>query len=290
MPYVAIAVRDYGEGRICIHTDRIGGVQTGHGSNPSEFWRKVFEWTSSKQSNELIKVGLIVSSKVHSTNRMNSFTPITVSRMSVADLGIADISGLDCLYFAGLPTSVSQSLAYKIRDFVNDGGGVIIEYPDRGQENINVLSEIEDVWCYSAERTIQTYAYWTNDGGDHYIYTADVDVAFMPTLRQADFSSSWSILMFDIENVVTSTTTTSFGYSGFDRSASSEFGVSYLSMMQKGIVTVYPLPLGVSSSSSSSSSSVSSSSSSSSIDSSSSSSSLDSSSSSSLDSSSSSSF
>ena len=38
---VSMASRRYGEGRIFIHTDRLAGVQTGHGANPKDFWRKV---------------------------------------------------------------------------------------------------------------------------------------------------------------------------------------------------------------------------------------------------------
>jgi len=46
MSYVALATREYSEGRICIMTDRIGGYRTGHGDNLLLFWRKLLEWTA----------------------------------------------------------------------------------------------------------------------------------------------------------------------------------------------------------------------------------------------------
>ena len=82
MIYVALASRKYGEGRVIIHTDRIGGVRTGHGENPKNFWRRMLEWASSKKSEETIKVGLVINSNVNSVNSIYSLNPIYVDRIS----------------------------------------------------------------------------------------------------------------------------------------------------------------------------------------------------------------
>jgi hypothetical protein len=280
-----MASRQYGEGRIFIHTDRLAGAQTGHGANPKEFWRKVLEWTSSKNPKETIRVGLIINTKIYSADRINSFIPIKVQRFTISDLAVVDLSNIDCLYIVGLPDIVSSNVTGKIKTFVENGGGLVIEYPNRGGENINILANIENLYCNSGERPLQTYAYWTIDGGNSSVYHSNIDIAFMSDMRQVDFSLSWTILMTNIVNAVTTTTTTSLEDAfDFGKSNESEFSISLIIAMQKGIVTLYE---GSSSSSSSSSSSIdSSSSSSSSIDSSSSSSSsssIDSSSSSSID-------
>lgn len=238
MTFAALAVRNYGEGKICIHTDKIGAIQTGHRDNPKIFWRKIFEWATGKKSNETIKVGLVINSKVQSADRIHSLKPINVQKINLSDIAIIDITKFDCLYFVGLPVLVDAIISFKIEKFVREGGGLILESPDRGGENINILADIEDVYCYSSEKPIDTYAYWTNEGMFHYVFYGAVSVSFMTTLREEDFSTSWSILMSDVENTVT-TTTSAVGQS-FDFGAKStfEFAVGFISSMQKGIVVL----------------------------------------------------
>jgi hypothetical protein len=269
---VSMACRDYGSGRIFINTDRIGGNYTGHGDNAVKFWRRILEWTSKKFPNELIKVGLVISSNPDSIDKINKLVPVTIKKLSVPDLATKDLSVYDCLYFTGLPSLVSSKVTLKIKTFVDNGGGLIIENPDRAQETINVLRSIEGIYCYSNQRLIDKSSYWTIDGGSHYVYQEGVTVEFMSTFRQSDFSNYWTILMSNVPNAVTISTTTLMTQElDFDQSNGSEFGISYFSSMQNGIVT---LQTGFASSTSSSSSS-SSSTSSSSVDSQSSSSEYD---------------
>ena len=261
-PLVAMASREYGEGRILIHTDRVGGVQTGHGENPSSFWRGMLEWTSGKTSNENINIGLLINTKTHSSNRLNSFNPSSVVKIDLPYIASQDLSNIDLLYVVGLPELVSDVATQKIADYVNDGGGLILEYPNRGDEVINILSGIEDVYCYSNERLLQTWAYWTIEGSQSDVFDPDAIIAFMSTLRRVDFSSYWTILMSDVLAEVTTTTTTLAEEQAPDlaKASGSEFGVSYISSMQKGVVQLEQ-ELGTSSSSSLSSGSSSSSSS-----------------------------
>ena len=251
---VAMASRQYGEGRIFIHTDKLAGVQTGHGANPSDFWRKVIEWTSSKKPQETINAGLVINTKVYSADRLNSFNPVKVKRFSISDLATADLSKIDLLYVVGLPDSVSSIVTGRLSTFVENGGGLVIEYPNRGSEYINILADIENVYCYSAERPLQTHAYWTIEGGNSYVYYEGVDIAFMSEMRQSDFSDEWTILMTNIVNSVTTTTTTSLeDVLDFGQSNESEFSISLIVAMQKGIVTIYEDESSSSDSSSSSS-------------------------------------
>lgn len=251
---VAMACREYGEGRVFIHTDRIGGLRTGHGDNPKEFWRKILEWTSKKSSNELIRVGLVINTQPSASDKINSMKPVSVDKLKISDLALADLSKYDCIYIVGLLDSVSSAVTQRLESFVENGGGLAIEYPNIGGEDINVLRSIEDIYCYSSERLLTSNAYWTIDGGNHYVFYNDAEISFMSTLRQADFSEDWTILMTNIPYIVTTTTTTSPDeILDFDRNSGSEFGISFIGAMQNGIVTLDPGSESLSSSSSQSS-------------------------------------
>jgi hypothetical protein len=234
----AVTVRQYGQGRILIHTDRVSAVQTGHGHNPTEFWRKVFEWTGQKNPGETISVGLIINTENASADRIHSFNPISVKKIKFNDLATKDISEFDLLYMVGLPDAVTANVAQKISQFVVNGGGLILESPDRGGEYINVLSDIENVYVYSAQRLLTSLAYWTNDGVNHYIYYPDISMTFMVTIKASDLSSHWTILMSNIQNVNTTTTTTVTVLFDLGKTAASEFAVSFVSAMQKGLVEI----------------------------------------------------
>ena len=247
---VAMASRSYGEGRVFLHTDRIGGFKTGHGDNPKEFWRKILEWTSKKTSNEIIRVGLVINTQPDASDKIHSMKPVSVDKLKNSDLATVDLSNYDCLYIVGLPPVVSSVVVNKITSFVENGGGLVLEYPNIGGEYINVLAGIDNVYCYSSERLLNTYAYWTIDGGNSYVFDSSVDIAFMSTFRQSDFSHDWTILMTNIQNVVVTTTTTSLDQVfDYDRSSGSEFVVSFISSFQNGVVTIEedPAPIIVSS-------------------------------------------
>jgi hypothetical protein len=172
---------------------------------------------------------------------MCSFSPISVVKMSVFDLANKDLSNFDCLYFVGLPVAISSNITQRIATFVNNGGGLVLEYPNNSHEYINVLSDIESLYCYSNERLLQKNAYWTIDGGNSYIFDFNADISFMSTFRQIDFSTYWTILMTNIQNIVTTTTTTAIGdIIVFDNKNASEFVVSFISSAQNGIITIEP--------------------------------------------------
>jgi len=248
---VSMACREYGEGRIFLHTDRIGGFKTGHGDNPKEFWRKILEWTSKKHTNELIKVGLVLNTIPDASDKINSLKPISVKKLSISELSTKNLSDFDCIYMVGLPSRVSSTVTQKIKTFVENGGGLILEYPNRSKENINVLRDIENIYCYSAERLIFTNSYWTLDGGEHYVFYNDAEISFMSTFKQEDFSSSWTILMTNISHAVTTTTTTASNVIlDFDQTIGSEFSIGFISAMKNGIVFLEPSEYSTSSSSS----------------------------------------
>jgi len=247
MTYVALAVRSYAEGRVLIHTDRIDGYQMGHGTNSKSFWRNVFNWTSKRFSREIINVGFL-SYNNNSGDKISTLEPISMRLMSLTDLATEDLSALDCLYFAGLPENVSEIVASNIEQFVREGGGLILESPDNGNENINVLSQIESVFCYSEQSPMENDAYWTLVGNSHYIFNG-VIMPFGVTLRESDFSGEWVILMSDVPSTVTTTTLPPSQYEyNFGNRGDFEFAVAFVSSMQNGIAM---LEAGSSSSSSS---------------------------------------
>ena len=257
MSYVALAVRNYGDGRICIHTDRMGAIHTGHSENIDYFWRKLFEWVSAHKPGESIKVGLIVNVDTYNLNKFSTCNPISVSKITMSEIPFVDLDNFDCLYVMGLPTSASILVQNKIAEYIENGGGLILEYPNRGQEYINILLGIENLWCYSDQRPVDGLAYWTEGSESHYVYYENIALAFMSTMRAQDFSDNWDLLMVDTAYTINSTTTLLDGTVSYNKKTMSEFGISYLCSMQKGIVIVTPEDElnGTSSSSSSSSNS-----------------------------------
>ena len=90
--YVSLAVREYGAGRICIHTDRIDSYQTGHGDNKIQFWRKVFQWVSKKENYEKINVGIISNINDFSNKNINLLNPIYSEELTFEQLLIKNLN------------------------------------------------------------------------------------------------------------------------------------------------------------------------------------------------------
>ena len=238
MSNAAIFVREYGEGRICISSDRISGYLTGHGEGHIPLWRKIIEWTSQKYPEEIPNIALIENAEYSSYESVKDAKYISVWQKTIEDLARDDLSVYDLLYFTGLPNSIYSDVTQKLKVFVENGGGIVIEDPNRGGEIINVISAIDSVYCSSSQRPSYSFAYWTVLGLSHYIYDSDAKISFMTTLDSSYITSDWSILMSDIETKNTvATIPTSAAYETM-ASASAEFGLSYISAMQDGIVTL----------------------------------------------------
>ena len=235
MSNIALAVRQYGEGRICVSTDRIGGYLTGHGDNPWLFWRRILEWTGQRFPSELINIAVVQSTETYNINVLNSFEQINITEISMHDLLFETFQTYDLIYFVGLPEEVDQDAHDRIEEFVRLGGGMLIESPDK-LGDINILTSIDNVGVSSINKPIETLAFWTEIGKTHYTYTTPVYVSFMVEIENTAFSSAWSVLMSDVEvqevqeappiTIITS------GQIG------SEFGVSYLCRMKYGIVNI----------------------------------------------------
>jgi len=270
--YISLAVREYGEGRICISTDRMGGFWTAHGLNEKSMWRNVLEWTGKKFPTENINIAVIESYDIETLSYISNLSPTSYKKIDLQYISNGDLSKFDVLYFIGLPSLVSNDALSKIETYVREGGGILIENPNRGGENINILTSIENIYCSSSNRPIMSSAFWTETGTSHYIYSSGAKTYFYTTLELSAFSEDWDLLMSSAEVIQSSfrnpeseTVIETFAH------ASSEFGIGYVCGFSKGVVILEEWP--IESSSSSSSSSLDSSSSSSSLDSSSSSSS-----------------
>jgi len=242
MAYVALASRLYGAGRILIHTDRISSAQTGHSNNPSSFWRSVLEWTSQKQNYDNINVCLIINTQNESADKIHSLNPIDVTKKKFSDLAIISLSAYDLIYFVGLPDLVNSNIANRIEEYVDNGGGIIIETPDRGAEYINILSDIENIYVESAQKPTNNFAYWTNDGINSSFYNKDIVMSFMTSINLSAFSTEWTILMSSVANITTTTTSTSTENPifDFDKRAESKFSVSFISTMKNGVIIIEP--------------------------------------------------
>jgi hypothetical protein len=234
MSNIALATRIYGEGRICIINDRISGYGTYHGVNSISFWRTLLEWTGQKLSKEILTIALLDNSEYKPLSILSEIYQTKIYNVSLQDISIKDLSKYDVLYVSGLPVNVSLESHQKIQQYVSNGGGIVIESPNRGDEDINILSSMDSVYCLSNDKPIQDNAYWTLKGKEHYIYDSDVKIGFFSTIERSSFNSNWDILMSDVSfsDVIPSFTQSSIET---DSKGGSEFGISFVSAMDKGL-------------------------------------------------------
>lgn len=230
--YVSLACREYVEGRICLTSDKLSGFITNHGFCSRKLWRNVLEWTGQKFPEEIINVGVVVSTPIPTLDYLATFGMISYRVLTIEDLS-GDLSGIDILYFIGLPVS---DISDVMEEYVRYGGGILIECPDK-VGTINVLEDIETINITSIERPSYEISYWTEDGVDHPIYSNDAIVYFYSTLELNSFSN-WTILMSSVKNESLISNVTGGGnvYVPTTSSATSEFGISYENYYKNGIV------------------------------------------------------
>lgn len=233
--YVSLMVREYSEGRICITTDRLSGYLTSHSFTSKDLWRNILEWTGQRFNSENITIGVVNSANMVPINYLDKFQPISYANIDLQYISINNLSQFDLIYFVGLPDLVSDDAATAIEEYVKNGGGVLIEVPDRGGENINVIRNIDSVYCTSSDRPIYYSSYWTTIGKGHQIYSSDAKVYFYSTILFDLVPSNWSILMTDTpsndNSPILSKNITIIG------SASSYVSIGYSNSFKNGIVS-----------------------------------------------------
>ena len=232
MNYVGLATKQYGEGRICLVSDRISGENTKHGVNSISFWRKLLEWTSQKKAKEIINICLIDNSYYKPKLYLNELYQSQVSTKTYLDIVAQGLNKYDIVYISGLTSYVSEEVKQEIEKYVNSGGGLLIENPNI-EGVINILELIDSINVSSINPPNQTFAYWTIDGKSHYSYYSKVKINFYSQMLDSEFDSSWIILMSSIETEEESTIGSEIES---DKSLGAEFGISFISSMQKGLV------------------------------------------------------
>lgn len=237
--YTSLATRQYGEGRLTIVTDRVGGYRTGHGNDISPFWRKILEWTGQRGVNETVRLGIIISDFTDYAKFLSNIKNVSFEVIDLPYVSMFDVSKFDIIYFIGLPESVGNEAHTKLNEYVVDGGGILVEVPDRGGEYINVLTSFDYIYCTAYQRPIFAKSYWTQSGRLHYSYDDTVNLVFMTTLESSAFSSAWDILTTEtsttFEEEINKINPPEIKTLG---STASEFSISYLIAMQKGITEV----------------------------------------------------
>jgi len=234
MKNISLATRGYGEGRICIVTDNVSGDKTYHGQNRLVFWRKLVEWTGQKNRNEIVTVGLLDNSDLNPYTSLSELHNTKVYNITLQNISVEDISKYDLLYVSGLPESVSNESLQKIELYVRLGGGIVVERPNRGDENINILSSIDNIYCMSSVKPSQNHSSWTLTGQNSYFYDPNIKIGFFSTIEKSSFNDNWDILMSDInpsndEEILPGTILT-------DSDIGAEFGISFVSAIDNGIV------------------------------------------------------
>jgi hypothetical protein len=223
----------------------------------SSLWRNLLEWTSQKYDSETIRVGVINSKQYPYITALQKLSPISFEELTINDITYSDISRFDVLYFIGLPLESGTELERVLEDYAKNGGGIYIEVPDISGE-IEILKDIDSVFCTSINRPLFTNAYWTPAGKQHHAFIEPANIGFLTTLESSGFSSDWiplmtsepsdeTIIIPDVDVI----TPDNIG---------SEFGIGYTVAMQNGVVEI-DIDMSTSSSSSIDSSSSSSSSS-----------------------------
>ena len=230
--YVSLMTKEYAEGRICITTDRLSGILTSHGFSSKDLWRKVLEWTGQKFNSENINIAIINNAKLYPISYLDNFSPISYKNITLQEISINNLSEFDILYFIGLPSLISNDATSAIEKYVKNGGGVLIEVPDREEEHINVIRDISSVYCSSINRPIYDYSYWTTTGKSHYTYTPNAIVNFYSTILFNLVPSDWSILMTDIPSI-----SNKLNDVIFIGSTSASFSIGYSNIFKNGIVS-----------------------------------------------------
>lgn len=235
--YTACSVREYGEGRICLHTERINNIYSGMGSANYSFWRNILEWTGKKYSKENVSVAFIDSFGINNLSFVYSLTPINVQFVNFYNLSLDEHKDFDIWYFVDVPNEVGLDIKSVITSYVNLGGGLIIESPTILNSYINILQGIENVYVQSPSPPFFDFAFWTESGKTHYSYNPQAKISFNVSIPQDNLSNRWTTLLNNIEPVVVNTEinndTNNIVATG---KGISEFGISYAAVMQKGLV------------------------------------------------------
>jgi len=225
---IAIATKEYGNGKICIISDRISGFRNGHGEQPSQFYTNLFKYIG---NNDIVSIGIVDSIN------LNNYTYLDKYNVSYELIDLQDISTqfiqYDLIYFIGLPEKVDVDCSNAIEFYVNNGGGIIIEVPNKNG-NINVLSSIENIYC-NYERPTFSKAYWTESGLNSELYDSELYIAFLTTLDQSYFST-WNILMNDVQVEYKNSLVKQIDNIEIIGSCISNFGMSYTVAYQNGIL------------------------------------------------------
>ena len=99
MNYASLITKSYGQGRLCISTDRINNVP--YSDNPV-FWRNLLEWISQKSENDIITIGILNSAQIDYWGRL-----LKIPNIMIVDFNSNILENIDIVYYIGLPSSFS---------------------------------------------------------------------------------------------------------------------------------------------------------------------------------------
>jgi hypothetical protein len=234
---VGLAVRNYGEGRISIINDKINGYKNHNGSGNYYFWRKILEWTSKKRSSEFIKILFIDNTdneEAKTLEILQKVYNVQIDSKKIHHLKYIDLKQYNLIYCSGLPNSIEFYIKNEIKKYINNGGGIVIENINRYNQNINIISEIENIYINEFDKPLSTKSYWTLNSKRHYIYEKSINMGFVSGLSINQFSN-WDILITDFEQKETDFELDQDKYIT-DTTAGAEFGISFSSSIYNGIL------------------------------------------------------
>jgi len=252
MTNIALASRTYGEGRIVLLTDRLGSSVGFKGTNSDYFWRRLLEWNGKKSPGNKISIAVVVNENVNYRSKIRRLRPIEFSEIDLQFISRGLLSQFDICYFIGLNDEVNSNVKDELQEFVDNGGGLLIENPNiKGP--IEILENIDPIEVTSIQRPNLTSGYWTTKGLNSYFYDETAKLRFLSTIKYSALNSNWSVLITD--NFNDSFSDVDLQNINAETTVYSEFGVSNLNKFVDGIILLEEEVSSSSSESSSSSSS-----------------------------------
>lgn len=235
MNLVALATRDYGMGRITIISDSINGIESYNGKNKISFWHKLIQWSAKKTNIEHVSILFINNGNINTIKQLNKLFNCSVYNGNIHDIYQKDIKSFDIIYFSGLPSNVDDFIKAEVKKYINNGGCLFIENPNLNNENINIISKIDEVLIASNQRSNHGTATWTRAGRSKVFFDNDVQINFLSTIPFSSLNPKWTILMSNLPSFKDSKEE----YIGQINGNASEFGISFISSQQNGITLLH---------------------------------------------------
>jgi hypothetical protein len=224
MAKLAMAIKEYGSGKVLFFTDTFSGFFT-KTPKPLWTWFNIFYFLTKKKS---INISYISDSEFDDVSVLAKIPNITLEKIEPQ---IPYIYGLnsDILIINGVKTDYSQEFVELVNEYVFGGGVLVICNPNKIGVT-TLLTSIGGVNITEQYEYNQINTYWTNLGKSYSFYNEFFKIGLMASV---DFDVTWTPIMSTVEEI----TVENIPQAGVT-TVSSDFIISYNSGINKGIIKV----------------------------------------------------